>query len=211
MIQQGWQPIGEPSVPELSPDAKAVQDFITENSIAQITRKTESAMCRALHIGINRLQDAVYEFRKWEAINMGKLSNQQRAAIYQAWKDGTTQKELAKQYGVSVQTISQLCTKLAKAEQEIMQPVAEDKPMPERAVPIAQVTKPVVMTEERTAAPPDVVRKAVLYRIADIDDECNAAEAKINALREKIHELTKERGELEIWMEEVKRDESTEN
>ncbi len=87
-------------------------------------------------------------------------------------------------------------------------------PMPERAVPampIEQVTKPIVMTEEHTAAPPDVVRKAVLYRIADIDEECSAAEAKINALREKIRDLTKERGELEIWLEEVKRDDSTEN
>lgn len=68
---------------------------------------------------------------------------------------------------------------------------------------ITQTNEPVVMTEEHTAAPPDVVRKAVLYRIADIDDECNAAEAEINALREKIHKLTKERGALEIWMEEA--------
>lgn len=130
MIPQGWQPIGEPFVPELSPDAKVVRDFIAANSIAQITHKAESAMCRALHMGIDRLQEAVYEIRKWEAIRMGKLTNQQRAAIYQAWKDGTTKKELAKQYGVSVQAISQLCAKLAKAEQEIMQPAAEDKPKP---------------------------------------------------------------------------------
>ena len=59
MIPQGWQSIGEPDIPELSPDAKKVRDYITENRIAQITYKTESAMCRALHMGIDRLQDAV--------------------------------------------------------------------------------------------------------------------------------------------------------
>lgn len=121
----GWISIGEPDVPRLSPDAEKVFSIIQyadKLSIGIVRMKTR--------FGDDRIIEAIYEIRKKEAIRMGKLTNQQRAAIYQAWKDGTTQKELAKQYGVCAQAISQLCAKLAKAEQEIMQPAAEDKPKP---------------------------------------------------------------------------------
>lgn len=226
MIPQGWQPIGEPFVPELSPDAKAVRDFIVANSIAQITRKTESAMCRALHMGIDRLQDAVYEIRKWEAIRMGKLTNQQRAAIYQAWKDGTTQKELAKQYGVCAQAISQLCAKLAKAEQEIMQPAAEEKPKPGIINPefdaavnemIAEVKAEKAEeksanaeTEKSSADIPDYVLYAVDCRIADLEhrlqdfaDQKAMLEHDLRRLQENIESVQDEHDKLADWKLEV--------
>ncbi|MBQ8922498.1 MAG: helix-turn-helix domain-containing protein [Oscillospiraceae bacterium] len=146
---------------------------------------------------------------------MQKLTNEQRVEIYRRWKeDGTSQAELAKQFRVSAATVNLIIKKMNSVPKMLdALNAADDKPVIEdapEANQIEQVTQPVVMTEEHTAAPPDVVRKAVLYRIADIDDECNAAEVKIKALREKIHELTKERGELEIWVEEVRND-STEN
>ena len=226
MIPQGWQPIGEPFVPELSPDAKAVQDFITENSIAKITHRTESAMCRALHMGIERLQDAVYEFRKWEAIRMGKLTNQQRAAIYQAWKDGTTQKELAKQYGVCAQAISQLCAKLAKAEQEIMQPAAEEKPKPGIINPEFDAAVDAMIAESKsadaeepaaiaeTAKPSAVIPDYVLYavdcriaelehRLQDFADQKAMLEHDLRRLQENIESVQDEHDKLADWKLEV--------
>ena len=226
MIPQGWQPIGEPFVPELSPDAKAVCDFIAANSIAQITHRTESAMCKALHMGIDRLQDAVYEFRKWEAIRMGKLTNQQRAAIYQAWKDGTTQKELAKQYGVCAQAISQLCAKLAKAEQEIMQPAAEDKPKPgiinpefdagvdamiaESKSADAEEKSVIAGTAKPSAEIPDYVLYAVDCRIADLErrlqdfaDQKAMLEHDLRRLQENIESVQDEHDKLADWKLEV--------
>lgn len=124
MIPQGWQPIGEPDIPHLSPDAEkvfSVMQFMKKPAFGIIRMKTR--------LGDNRIAEAIYEIRKMEAIRMGKLTNQQRAAIYQAHKDGIPQKELAEQYGVSVQAISQLVAKLSKAEKELMaMPV--DKPKP---------------------------------------------------------------------------------
>lgn len=210
MIPQGWQPIGEPDVRELSPDAKAVRDYIAENQIAQITHKTESAMCRSLHMGLDRLQDAVYEIRKMEAIRMGKLTNQQRAAIYQAWKDGTTQKDLAKQYGVCAQAISQLCAKLAKAEQEIMQPAAEDKPKPgiinqefDDAVNqmIEEAKAPAEAVQEQPAELEPVIRcapeKIPNYIWLALDDQCSAINLEIETRQERMAELRSEIEKLE--------------
>ena len=183
-------------------------------------------MCRALHMGIDRLQDAVYEIRKWEAIRMGKLTNQQRAAIYQAWKDGTTQKELAKQYGVCAQAISQLCAKLAKAEQEIMQPAAEEKPKPGIINPefdaavnemIAEVKAEKAEeksanaeTEKSSADIPDYVLYAVDCRIADLEhrlqdfaDQKAMLEHDLRRLQENIESVQDEHDKLADWKLEV--------
>lgn len=124
MIPQGWQPIGEPDIPHLSPDAEkvfSVMQFMKKPAFGIIRMKTR--------LGDNRIAEAIYEIRKMEAIRMGKLTNQQRAAIYQAHKDGIPQKELAEQYGVSVQAISQLVAKLSKAEKKLTaMPVDKQKP-----------------------------------------------------------------------------------
>lgn len=221
MIPQGWQPIGEPFVPELSPDAKAVRDFIAANSIAQITHKAESAMCRALHMSIDRLQEAVYEIRKWEAIRMGKLTNQQRAAIYQAWKDGTTQKELAKQYGVCAQAISQLCAKLEKAEQEIMQPASEEKPKPgiinqefDAAVNemIEEAKAQTEAAQEQPAEPepvqipaavPDAAIRAVEDKITELQNMIRNNTERVESLKQHNKKFSERIGILECWLKEV--------
>ena len=135
------------------------------------------------------------------------LAEETKQQVINLWMNHNySQQQVADYLGISYKTVNRIVNEYT-ADGAHEPP--KGMPIPERAVPIEQVTKPVVMTEEHTAAPPDVVRKAVLYRIADIDDACSAAEEKINALREKIHELTKERGELEIWME-ANRYESTE-
>lgn len=157
---------------------------------------------------------------------MGKLTNQQRAAIYQAWKDGTTQKELAKQYGVCAQAISQLCAKLAKAEQEIMQPAAEEKPNPGIINPefdaavdamiaeskAADAEEPAAIAEpdKLPAAIPDYVLYAVDCRIADLEhrlqdfaDQKAMLEHDLRRLQENIESVQDEHDKLADWKLEV--------
>lgn len=217
----GWISIGEPDVPRLSPDAAKVF------SIIQYTDKLNIGIVRMkTRFGDDRIIEAIYEIRKMEAIRMGKLTNQQRAAIYQAWKDGTTQKELAKQYGVCAQAISQLCAKLAKAEQKIMQPAAEDKPKPGIINPefdaavnemIAEVKaekaeqKSVnAETEKSSADIPDYVLYAVDCRIADLEhrlqdfaDQKAMLEHDLRRLQENIESVQDEHDKLADWKLEV--------
>lgn len=144
---------------------------------------------------------------------MGKLTNQQRAAIYQAWKDGTTQKELAKQYGVCAQAISQLCAKLAKAEQEIMQPAAEDKPKPgiinqefDAAVDAMIAESKSADAEEPAAiAEPDklppVVRRAIDDQISEYEFQISERDSRIEELKDEIAEFRKDIDALREWKE----------
>lgn len=150
---------------------------------------------------------------KMEAIRMGKLTNQQRAAIYAASKDGVPQKDLAQQYGVSVQAISQLCTKLAKAEQEIMQPAAEEKPKPGIINPefdaavnemIAE-SKATDAEEPAAIAEPDklppVVRRAIDDQISEYEFQISERDSRIEELKEEIAEFRKDIDALREWKE----------
>lgn len=204
----GWISIGEPDVPRLSPDAAKVF------SIIQYADKLKLGIVRMkTRFGDDRIIEAIYEIRKMEAIRMGKLTNQQRAAIYQAWKDGTTQKELAKQYGVCAQAISQLCAKLAKAEQEIMQPAAEDKPKPgiinqefDAAVDAMIAESKSADAEEPAAiAEPDklppVVQRALDAGFHDLADEIDRRRNRIEELEAEIAEFEKDISALRCWRE----------
>lgn len=204
----GWISIGEPDVPRLSPDAAKVF------SIIQYTDKLNIGIVRMkTRFGDERIIEAIYEIRKMEAIRIGKLTNQQRAAIYQAWKDGTTQKELAKQYGVCAQAISQLCAKLAKAEQEIMQPAAEDKPKPgiinqefDAAVNemIAEVKAEKAEQESANAEPdklPPFVQRALDAGFHDLADEIDRRRNRIEELEAEIAEFEKDIAALRCWRE----------
>lgn len=171
-----WIPIGEPYVPELSPDAKAVQQYIQENNLHSITGKTLSCMGRTLKMGVERMQDAIYEIRRKEAImGKGKLTNTQRAAIYQAYKDGVPQAQLAKQYNVTPASICELIKKLSQAESEMG--IAPEAP----AVNIAALEdgKPMnkrpaaVLNEEFAAA---VAEMEAQYKDAEADETTGDAE-----------------------------------
>lgn len=179
-IPTDYQPIAQPETYPLHGIPLAVKQMLDKGY-------TRWEIHKKLRISDDDYRDAIFEIRKQEAIMGKRLSEEKRAQIIALRESGKSYEEVAEACEVSRNAVYHA----VKA-----------------AGLVGQADEPIIMTEEHTAAPPDVVRKAVLYRIADIDDECNAAEAKINALREKIHELTKERGELEIWMEEVKRDES---
>jgi hypothetical protein len=216
-----WIPIGEPDIPRLSCDAEkvfSIMQGMDKPIIGIIRMKTR--------FGDDRIMEAIYEIRKMEAIRMGKLTNQQRAAIYQAWKDGTTQKELAKQYGVCAQAISQLCAKLAKAEQEIMQPAAEEKPKPgiinpefdaavnemiaESKSVDAEEPAAIAETEKSSTDIPDYVLYAVDCRIADLEhrlqdfaDQKAMLEHDLRRLQENIESVQDEHDKLADWKLEV--------
>lgn len=226
MIPQGWQPIGEPFVPELSPDAKAVQDFITENSIAQITRRTESAMCKALHMGIDRLQDAVYEFRKWEAImaRKPKFNKEQRAEMLRLHNgERYSVGKLANKFGCS-QTAVKTALEAAKieAEEEAMkntgineefeqsvdQMIAESDTV--NTEPAAEPDTLDTKIETFVPAIPDFVLYAVDCRIADLEhrlqdfaDQKAMLEHDLRRLQENIESVQDEHDKLADWKLEV--------
>ena len=203
-----WIPIGEPDVPRLSFDAEKVF------SIMQCMDKPHIGIIRMkTRFGDDRIMEAIYEIRKMEAIRMGKLTNQQRAAIYQAYKDGTTQNELAKQYGVTKGAISQLISKLAKAEQEIMQPAAEDKPKPgiinpefDAAVDTMIAESKAVDAEKKSAnAEPEKLPAVVLRAIDDqlyaLEDQIEMRRNRIEELETEIREYQKDIDDLKAWKE----------
>ena len=220
MIPQGWQPIGEPDIPHLSPDAEkvfSVMQFMKKPAFGIIRMKTR--------LGDNRIAEAIYEIRKMEAIRMGKLTNQQRAAIYQAHKDGIPQKELAEQYGVSVQAISQLVAKLSKAEKKLTaMPVDKQKPgiinpdfdaavnemIAESKSADAEEKSENAETEKSSADIPDYVLYAVDCRIADLEhrlqdfaDQKAMLEHDLRRLQENIESVQDEHDKLADWKLEV--------
>ena len=156
-------------------------------------------IARQLRIGLERVTDEIYEIRKREAIMAGKLTNQQRAAIYQAWKDGVPQKELAEQYGVSTPSISQLVKKLSKAEKEIESaPAAEPTTTPaaaetENAEEISKNAEPEKI--------PDVVWNALDDQICALNLEIETREQRIAELQGEIAEYEAKKEQLRAWLE----------
>lgn len=182
-IPTDYQPIEQPETYPLHGIPLAVKQMLDSGA-------NRWEIHKKLRISEDDWRDAIFEIRKQEAIMGKKLSEEKRAQIIALRESGKSYDEVAEACEVSRNAVYH-AVRAAGLVGQADEPTAESTAEP---VTVCAVS--------------DVVRKAVLYRIADIDDECNAAEAKINALREKIHELTKERGELEIWMEGVKRDES---
>lgn len=204
-----WIPIGEPDIPLLSQDAKMVLSVLQNNEQFRI-----SQIISQVRIGFNRVTDAIYEVRKMEAIRMAKLTNQQRAAIYQAHKDGVSQNELARQYGVTKGAISQLCAKLAKAEEEIMQPAAEDKQKPGIINPEFDAAVDEMIEESKSADAaeksanakpeklPGVVCRAIDAGFHDLADKIDKCRSQIEDLEAMIAEYEKDITALKAWREE---------
>lgn len=213
-----WIQIGEPEVPRLSLDAQKVFRLI------QFTTKTHYQLIRKVTgFGDDRITESIYEIRKMEAIRMGKLNNQQRAAIYAASKDGVPQKDLAKQYGVSIQAISQLINKLAKAEQGInlgtcetadKKPVATINKEFDDAVNAMVAEKESANADEKStiaaaevtpSCTPAAVMRAVTDGLDVLKMDIEAREERIAELQAEIEEIRKDIAVIEAWKEEHKR------
>ena len=113
-----WIPIGECDIQAYTATEKAALEILNEG-------KNYFHISYRLHVSFERAREIVFSIRKKESIIMGKLSNTERAAIYQAWKSGTSQADLARQYGVSKVTLCNLIKKLTAAEKSL----TEAKPL----------------------------------------------------------------------------------
>ena len=250
-----WIKIGEINAPELSTIAWNVLRYAQRHKIGLHGREINITRL-ALRIGENTMQEAIYEIRKRESIIMGKLTNAQKAAIYQAWKDGMPQAELAKQYGVTSAAICQLVKKLNKAGKSMgIKPVAETPQVDTAALPeqkpavinpefdaavdemiaeskaadadenaanaekksvFAEVSEPVQdptpeledvengipntpLAPNETAKQPAAVRRAIEFRIRDIEEKIEARVSRIRELKEELTDLRRESAELLAW------------
>ena len=109
----------EPEIQALTPLERRVLELLNEGY-------HYFRIAGMLHLSFETVRAIIFNIRKKESVLMGKLTNAEKAAIFQAWKDGASQADLAKQYKVSGAAICALIKRLNKAESEIMQ--TEDKP-----------------------------------------------------------------------------------
>lgn len=118
----------EPEIQALTPLERRVLELLNEGH-------HYFRIAGMLHLSFETVRAIIFDIRKKESVLMGKLTNTEKAAIFRAWKDGTSQADLAKQYKVSGSAICTLIKRLNKAESEIMQ--TEDKPeRMEKAKPV---------------------------------------------------------------------------
>lgn len=128
-----WQPIGT-EVQLLTANQQRIKDMLDAG-------RSIWSICGVMRMRREHVIDEIYEIRKKE-VHMakkpqsGKLNSQQKAAIYQAYKNGAaTQQELAKQYGVCNQAISYTIKKMRESEESMAAavdlPAAAQVPAPE--------------------------------------------------------------------------------
>lgn len=139
-----WIPIGECDIQAYTATEKAALEILNEG-------KNFFHISYRLHVSFERAREIVFSIRKKESIIMGKLTNTQRAAIFQAWKDGTTPKELAKQYGVSDQAIYNLVKKMAKEPQQELEDV--ENGIPNTPLVPAEIEKEISAIAEEKSKP----------------------------------------------------------
>ena len=161
-----WQPIGT-EVQLLTPNQQRIKDMLDDG-------RSIWSICGIMRMRREHVIDEIYEIRKKE-VNMakkptsGKLNNMQKAAIYQAYKNGAaTQQELAKQYGVCNQAISYTIKRMREAEESMA--AAVDLPA------AAQVPAP--EPERKAAAINQDFENAIDKMIEDAKAEKNAAIAE---------------------------------
>ena len=140
----------------------------------------------------------------------GKLTPEQRAAIWQAHKDGISNKDLAEQYGVSQPAICQLINKMKNAEEDAMQEAAAEQKRrkvatinPEFEAAVAEMeaqgkVEPAPVPPERI---PDYIWSALDDQLGAINLEIEEREQRIAELQEEVHGLEYDREKIRAWME----------
>lgn len=209
-----------------------IQPYTEQEKIAiDILNQGKHYLCISsrLHISFEKARDLVFSIRKKESLIMGKLTNTEKAAIFQAWKDGTSQADLAKQYKVSGAAICALIKRLNKAESEIMQTdykperMAKAKPVKinqefENAVDamIAEsksADKPEQLEDCENGIPntplvpqekdklPGVVKRALDGHLAALQEAIEEREQQIDDLKYEIDEFREDIERLKAWKE----------
>lgn len=136
------------------------------------------------------------------------LSEETKQQVINLWMNHNySQQQVADYLGISYKTVNRIVNEYT-ADGSHEPP--KGMPMPERAVPIEQVTKPVVMTEEHTADIPDAVISAVESKITDLRKEIQRNADQAASLLQHNDNHIKRIEILEKWLREVRND-STEN
>lgn len=231
VVHVGWIHIGS-ETHLLTANQQKIKEMLEEG-------RSHANICGVLRIRREHLIEEIYEIRKKTGameVNMkhkGKLTPMQRAAIYEAYKNGTTQIELSKQYGVSNQAISKTISKLRDEEQKMAAaadlPAAAQVPEPEPERKAAGINPDFEnaidkMIEENKAALaeknaanaekksenaedkplPPVVLRAVNQHLQDIADHIEALRGRIDEIELEIEEYQKDAKKLEEWKEQQK-------
>ena len=221
MIGVDWIPIGACDIQAYTENEKAALAILNDG-------KSYFHIAYKLHVSFERAREIVFSIRKKESLIMGKLTDQQRAEIYQKWKDGQTPKELAKEYSVSDQSIYNLVNKLnaqkpAPAELEDVENGIPNTPLlpqkkERKAAQInpefdAAVTEMIENADKNTAlaeknsenaAPeklPDFVMDAVDNELNCVELDIEAHEERIADLKEELRTLKAKRKKLADWLE----------
>lgn len=196
-----WIPIGECDIQSYTATEKAALALLNEG-------KNYFTIASKLRCSFESAREIVFAIRKKESLIMGKLTDQQKAEIYQKWKDGQAPKALAAEYNVSDQSIYNLVNKMnAQKELEDVENGIPNTPLlpqtKRKAAQINQefdaaVTEMIENADKNTAIAeknsenaeewrlPIVVQDAVNRYIHDIEDEIEMRERRILELQEEL-------------------------
>lgn len=186
----------EPEIQSFTLTEKAVLSMLNEG-------KSHFQIAYKLHCSFEHAKDIIYDIRRKESIRMARLTNTERAAIYQAWKDGTSQTKLADQYGVSNNTICKLIKKM-NANQDA-KPQIEDveNGIPNTPLTSANADEKSEIAEESSANDkiPHVIWVALDDQVSAINWEIEQREQRIAELKEELVQLEDKRYAIEQWLE----------
>ena len=132
------------------------------------------------------------------------LSEEMKQQVINLWMNyNYNQQEVADYLGIGYSTVHRIIGEYSK---DGSHEPPKGMPMPERAVPavpIEEVTQPVVMTEEHTAEIPDAVISAVESKVADLRKEIQRNTEQAESLLRHNDNDIKRIEILEKWLSEV--------
>lgn len=132
------------------------------------------------------------------------LSEEMKQQVINLWMNyNYNQQEVADYLGIGYSTVHRIIGEYSK---DGSHEPPKGMPMPERAVPavpIEEVTQPVVMTEEHTAAIPEAVISAVESKVADLRKEIQHNTEQAESLLRHNDNYIKRIEILEKWLSEV--------
>ena len=188
MIFMDWIHI-EPEIQAYTLTEKAALSMLNDG-------KNYFQIAAKMRISFESAKEIVFSIRRKESIRMARLTNTQRAAIFQAWKDGTSQTKLAEQYGVSNNTICKLIKKMNTAA-----PKLEDV---ENGIPNTPLTSSNAEEKSEIAESeklPDFILDAVDNELNSVELDIEAHEERIADLQEELRTLEAKRKKLADWLE----------